>query len=88
MEGVEGNLSLALDRQRIAQVLRLDASITLLVNYATPLACSRPLFGALAPGFVARRRGAVIEVTGKATPTEDAAWTERLLGIQRTGSLH
>jgi uncharacterized membrane protein len=89
VEVIAGDLRVARDRQRIAQALSQDASITLLVNYATPLPCSRCLCGALTPGFVARRRGVVVEVTAKAEcPAQDAAWTERLLGLQRTGLLH
>ncbi|WP_346829828.1 SDR family NAD(P)-dependent oxidoreductase [Pseudomonas abietaniphila] len=89
VEVIAGDLSIAQDRQHIAQVLSHDASITLLVNYATPLSCSSGLCGALKPGFMARRRGAVVEVTGKAEcPTEDAAWTEELLEMHSTGSRH
>jgi NAD(P)-dependent dehydrogenase (short-subunit alcohol dehydrogenase family) len=89
VEVIAGNLSVEQDRQRIGRVLSQDASITLLVNYATPLSCSSGLWRALNPGFVARRRGAVVEVTGKAEcPTEDAAWTEHLLGMRSTDPAH
>lgn len=89
VEVIAGNLSVEQDRQRIARVLSQDASITLLVNYATPLSCSSGLWRALKPGFVARRRGGVVEVTGKAEcPTEDVAWTEHLLGMRSTDPAH
>jgi NAD(P)-dependent dehydrogenase (short-subunit alcohol dehydrogenase family) len=89
VEVIAGDLSVEQDRQRITRVLSHDASITLLVNYAAPLPSSNGLWRALKPGFMRRRRGAVVEVTGKAAcPTEDVAWTEHLLGMRSTGSPH
>lgn len=89
VEVIAGNLSVEQDRQRIARALSQDASITLLVNYAAPLSCSSGLWRALKPGFMRRRRGAVVEVTGEAPcPTEDVAWTEYLLGMRNTGLPH
>jgi NAD(P)-dependent dehydrogenase (short-subunit alcohol dehydrogenase family) len=89
VEVIAGDLSVEQDRQRITRALSDDASITLLVNYATSLSCSGCLWGALKPGFMSRRRGAVVEVTGKAEcPKEAAAWTEQLLVIDSPGSWH
>jgi|GEM_PF-6796453 len=89
VEVIAGNLNVEHDRRRIVRVLGHDASITLLVNYDTPLSCTSGLWQALKPGFMRRRRGAVVEVTGKAEcPKEDVAWTEHLLGMRSTDTAH
>lgn len=84
VEVLAGDLAVSEDLQRIEQMLRDDASITLLVAYAarpprSGCAIDR-LSDALMPGFAARRCGAVIQVTGKARcPLDEAWWTLSLL---------
>lgn len=91
VEVLEGDLGVNEDRQRIAQLLNRDASITLWVNYAPRASC------ALLPGYVKGRvkgyaagsRIAVIEVTGKARcPVDDALWSLYLMQLEPEGSLH
>lgn len=87
VEVLSGDLRTPAELERIEQALTHDASITLLVNHLVPgksclCEAAKRLSIALAPGFQARKAGAVIEVTGKADcPLDDAVWTLALMQL-------
>lgn len=81
VEVVPGDLTRREDLQRIEQLLSVDASITLLVNYGT--------HQALLAAALTRNLSAVIEVTGKAQcPLDDATWSLFLMQWERHGPAH
>lgn len=87
VEVLEGDLGVSEDRQRIAELLNRDASITLWVNYAPRASCA--LLPGCVKGYAADSKIAVIEVTGKAQcPVDDAVWSLYLMQLEPEGSLH